>query len=227
MKRLGGGGSSECGVERRIDRGRNGDLVHIEAAVSEAEGKIPRSIATEEMLPKLRRNPGALGGSMRLLTRNGTAVNPKFVDFSQYTKSNFPFLIKQRPGSSNALGKVKFMFPNQFNIYLHDTPSKSLFNRDVRAYSHGCIRVHKPFDFAYVLLAPQAEDPEKLFKSNLNSGRERQINLETAVPIYLSYQSVWVDNFGVPQFRSDVYGRDKAVYRKLEEAGVSLPKVDG
>lgn len=202
----------------------NDEMTHL---IVNPTWNVPRSIATEEMLPKLRRNPGSLGGSMQIMTRNGTVVNPKYVDFSQFNKRNFPFIIKQRPGSRNALGKVKFMFPNQFHIYLHDTPSKSLFNRDVRAYSHGCIRVHKPFELAYALLAPQSEDPKALFRSYLNSGRERQLNLKTPVPIYLTYQSAWVDEDGVPQFRGDVYGRDQSLFRALEKIGVTLPKVDG
>ena len=188
---------------------------------------VPRSIATEEMLPKLKRNPGSLGGSMQVMTRSGTSVNPKYVDFSQFNEKNFPFIVKQKPGGGNALGRVKFMFPNQFNIYLHDTPSKSLFNRDVRAYSHGCVRVQKPFDFAYALLAPQSDNPEGVFKSYLNKGTERQVNLTTPVPVYLTYQSAWVGDDGVPQYRSDVYGRDKRMFDALASAGVTLPTVDG
>ncbi|MEO0914760.1 MAG: L,D-transpeptidase family protein, partial [Pseudomonadota bacterium] len=144
---------------------------------------VPRSITTEEMLPKLKRNPGALGSSFQVMTRNGTRVNPRFVNFNQFSAGNFPFIVKQKPGGANALGRVKFMFPNQFNIYLHDTPSKSLFNRDARAYSHGCVRVQKPFELAHTLLAPQSDDPEGLFSSVLARGNERRINLETPVPI--------------------------------------------
>lgn len=188
---------------------------------------VPRSIATEEMLPKLRRNPGALGGSFDVMTRNGTRVNPRFVNFAQFNEQNFPFIIKQRPSGGNALGRVKFMFPNQFNIYLHDTPAKSLFNRDARAYSHGCVRVQRPFELAYTLLGPQSENPEGLFKSLLNSGRERRLNLEKPVPIYLTYHSAWVDDAGQPQYREDIYGRDKAVFRALEREGIVLVPVEG
>lgn len=188
---------------------------------------VPRSIATEEMLPKLKRNPASLGGSMQVMTRNGTRVNPKYIDFSKFNKSNFPYLVKQKPGRSNALGRVKFMFPNQFNIYLHDTPSKSLFNRDVRAYSHGCVRVQKPFDFAYALLTPQSDNPEGLFKSILNRGSERHLNLEEPISVFLSYQSVWIGNDGIPQYRSDIYGRDKRLFSALANLGVMLPTVDG
>lgn len=188
---------------------------------------VPRSIATEEMLPKLKRNPTALGGSMQIMTRSGTRINPALVDFTQFTASNFPFVVKQQPGGGNALGRVKFMFPNQFNIYLHDTPSKSLFSKDLRAFSHGCVRVQKPFELAHALLAPQSDDPDALFRSALNSGRERQIDLETPVPIYLTYQSAWIDDAGVPQFRADFYGRDRAVIRALAEHGVHPVPVEG
>ncbi len=188
---------------------------------------VPRSITTEEMLPKLKRNPGALGSSFQVMTRNGTRVNPRFVDFSKFSQSSFPFIIKQKPSGRNALGRVKFMFPNQFNIYLHDTPSKSLFNRDARAYSHGCVRVQKPFELAHVLLSPQSDNPKGLFQSVLGGGKERQLNLKAPVPIYLTYHSAWVDDEGQPQYRDDIYGRDKTVFRALSNAGVSLGAVEG
>ncbi|MEM9812182.1 MAG: L,D-transpeptidase family protein [Pseudomonadota bacterium] len=188
---------------------------------------VPRSIATEEMLPKLQRNPSALGGTYRVMTRNGTAVNPRYVDFRQFTAANFPFVVKQRPGGGNALGRVKFMFPNKYNIYLHDTPAKSLFNRDVRAYSHGCVRVQKPFEFAHALLAPQTEDPKGLFQQTLNTGRERRIDLDEPVPIYLTYLSVVFDEAGDAQYRGDVYGRDALVFKALSAAGVDLGLVEG
>ena len=188
---------------------------------------VPRSIATEEMLPELQQDPGALGSSMQVMTRSGTAVNPMLVDFTQFNQRNFPFLIKQQPGSGNALGRVKFMFPNQFNIYLHDTPQKHLFARDVRAFSHGCIRVQKPFELAHLLLSAQTSDPVGMFENYLVNGRERTIVLDEPVPVYLTYQSAWVDNFGIPQYRGDIYDRDAAVFRALQETGVSLLPVEG
>ncbi|NNU80549.1 L,D-transpeptidase family protein [Halovulum dunhuangense] len=188
---------------------------------------VPYSIATEEMLPKLQANPNALGSNMQIMTRSGTRINPTLVDFSQFSRGNFPFLIKEAPNPGNALGLVKFMFPNKHNIYLHDTPSKSLFARDVRAYSHGCVRVQKPFELAQVLLAPQVDDPEAAFQRYLAGGRERRVDLEQPVPIYLTYQSAWVDEAGVPQYRGDVYGRDARVFDALTEAGVRLSTVEG
>ncbi|MCF6272936.1 MAG: L,D-transpeptidase family protein [Rhodobacteraceae bacterium] len=188
---------------------------------------VPRSIATEEYLPQLRRDPGALTRQNFVMTARGTGqrVDPRLLDMSQYSKGNFPFNLRQRPGSNNALGKVKFMFPNKYSIYLHDTPAKSLFNRDSRAYSHGCVRVQRPFDLAYTLLAPQEADPEATFQRHLNSGQETRVNLETPVPIYLTYQTVFLDEAGKITYRVDVYGRDTLVFDALAENGVTLPEI--
>ena len=188
---------------------------------------VPQSIASQEYLPQLLRDPSVLTRqniTMRV-RGSGERVDARLVDMSQYTQNNFPFVLQQRPGSNNALGKVKFLFPNRFNVYLHDTPSKSLFNRETRAYSHGCVRVHRPFDLAYTLLAPQSDDPEAEFKAALNTGRETQINLVTPVPIYLTYQSVFLDENGELAYRVDVYGRDKLVFDALAENGVTLPEI--
>ncbi len=130
---------------------------------------VPRSITVKEYLPMLQKNPNA-AGHLRIIDSSGQVVNRGAVDFTQYTANTFPFAMKQPPSDGNALGLVKFMFPNKYNIYLHDTPSKSLFGREVRAFSHGCIRLADPFDFAYALLSRQTKDPEALFKSKLATG---------------------------------------------------------
>ncbi|WP_232823058.1 L,D-transpeptidase family protein [Oceanibium sediminis] len=212
------------GKNRHRTQEFNDEMTHM---VVNPTWHVPRSIATEEMLPKLQRNPNALGGSMQVMTRSGTRINPALVDFNQFNASNFPFIVKQLPGGGNALGRVKFMFPNKFSIYLHDTPTKSLFAKDTRAYSHGCVRVQKPFELAELLLAPQSDDPAATFRRHLDSGSERYVNLETPVPVYLTYQSAWVDGFGVPQYRADIYGRDGRVFDALSKAGVTLAAVEG
>ncbi len=190
---------------------------------------VPQSIAANEYYPKLLSDPTVLARSnIRMLYRGtGQVIDSTMVDYSQYSASNFPFVLQQRPGSGNALGKVKFMFPNKFNIYLHDTPAKSLFERDARAYSHGCIRVQTPMELAYALLAPQEVDPEGAFQSVLNTGRETQIDLETPIPVHIVYRTVFVDEFGADQFRHDVYGRDDLVMNALMNAGVTLAGVEG
>ncbi|MEO1309167.1 MAG: L,D-transpeptidase family protein, partial [Pseudomonadota bacterium] len=183
---------------------------------------VPYSIATKEYLPKLQRNPHAVS-HLRVIDRRGRVVNRSSVNFAQYSRRNFPFSIKQPPGARNALGLVKFMFPNKYNIYLHDTPAKDLFSRETRAYSHGCIRLNDPFDFAYALLAKQSDDPVGLFKSKLNSGRESRINLEQHVPVHLIYRTAVAPAKGRVNYRRDVYGRDARIFEALSRAGVALP----
>ncbi len=179
---------------------------------------VPRSIAVKEYLPALRR-----GGARHLQVHSRSGrVNPDAIDFSRYTASTFPFSLKQAPGPQNALGRVKFMFPNRWNIYLHDTPSRSLFERDVRAFSHGCVRVERPLDLAYHLLAPQTATPEADFTRILNTGQERRVNLDTPVGVHLVYWSAWVTPTGRANYRGDPYGRDARVIDALRAAGVEL-----
>ncbi len=184
---------------------------------------VPRSIATEEILPSLRQDPSYLARhNMRLVATDGGPVPADAAthDWSQYSRGFFPYSVKQGPGDGNSLGRVKFMFPNQFSIYLHDTPSKSLFRRDQRAFSHGCVRVQDPYELAYILLAPQLSDPRGQFQRWLDTGREIYVNLDQPVKVYLTYRTAWVDHAGILQFREDIYGRDAAVWAALEAQGL-------
>ncbi|WP_424943187.1 L,D-transpeptidase family protein [Aliiroseovarius crassostreae] len=185
---------------------------------------VPRSIATKEYLPMLKKNRNAVS-HLKLIDSRGRTVNRGAVDFTQYTAKSFPFAIKQPPSSRNALGLVKFMFPNKHNIYLHDTPSKSLFAREVRAFSHGCIRLGDPFDFAYALLKKQSSDPKGTFHKALNSGRETRIDLKAPVPVHIVYRTAVMPAKGRANYRRDVYGRDAKVWAALNKAGVALRAV--
>lgn len=187
---------------------------------------VPHSITTKEYLPMLQKNPNAVS-HLQLLDSNGNRVSRGSVNFASYSASNFPYRLKEPPSQGNALGLVKFMFPNRHNIYLHDTPQKSLFARGQRAYSHGCIRLGDPFDFAYALLAKQTSNPKGAFKSYLDTGRETTVSLKSPVPVHIVYQSAFVDGDGEIQFRKDVYGRDAQVFKALSKAGVSLRAIGG
>ncbi len=187
---------------------------------------VPRSIITKEYLPKLRANPNAVR-HLEITDRRGQRVNRQAVDFNQFSASSFPFDMRQPPGQSNALGLVKFMFPNKYNIYLHDTPQKNLFAREVRAFSHGCIRLAQPFDFAYALLARQEDDPKAYFHRILNSGKETKVVLKQPIPVHLIYRTAYVGPKGDVQYRRDVYGRDAKIWEALQKAGVALPDVQG
>ncbi|MEO9824917.1 MAG: L,D-transpeptidase family protein [Paracoccaceae bacterium] len=187
---------------------------------------VPRSIAVKEYLPLLQQNPNA-AGHMRLVNSRGQTVSRQGLDFRQFNERTFPFDIKQPPSRRNALGLVKFMFPNRYNIYLHDTPAKKLFGRETRAFSHGCVRLADPFDFAYALLKVQQKNPEAYFQQILATGREQVVPLEKQVPVHLVYRTAFTQAKGNVQFRRDVYGRDAKIWRALENAGVSLRAVRG
>jgi len=162
---------------------------------------------------------------MVMISATGKRINPANLDLSQYTKDNFPFDLSQRPSAGNALGRVKFMFPNKFNVYLHDTPTKNLFGRDRRAFSHGCVRIQNPYDFAYKLLEKQTPDPEGAFAAWLKTGKEQYVNLAQPVPIYLTYRTAYFGVASEPSYYPDIYGRDKEVFKALSKAGVSLGAV--
>ncbi|OUS06327.1 hypothetical protein A9Q96_09740 [Rhodobacterales bacterium 52_120_T64] len=188
---------------------------------------VPNSIATEEYLPQLRSDPTVLlRQNIQMMVRSsGQLIDSSRLDYAYFTEDNFPFFLKQTPGSGNALGRVKFMFPNRFNIYMHDTPARSLFTKDARAFSHGCVRVQKPLEFAHALLSLQTNDPKSLFESILSSGEETQINLAKPVPVHIVYRTAWINRDGEAQFRHDIYGRDKLVYDALVNAGFTTPAI--
>ncbi len=187
---------------------------------------VPRSIVTKEYLPQLKNNPHAVG-HIEITDSRGRRVNRAAVDFNRFTARSFPYAMRQPPSKRNALGLVKFMFPNKYNIYLHDTPSKSLFDRETRAFSHGCIRLADPFDFAYALLARQSSDPRGQFNRILNTGRETRVSLEQPVPVHIIYRTALISETGRAEYRRDIYGRDARIWQALDTAGVALRAVRG
>ncbi|WP_284325921.1 L,D-transpeptidase family protein [Cypionkella aquatica] len=186
---------------------------------------VPRSIIVREYLPMLQRNRNAVG-HLQVIDGKGRVVPRGSVNFAAYSASSFPFGLRQPPSDGNALGKVKFMFPNQYNIYLHDTPAKALFANEVRAFSHGCIRLGDPFDFAYTLLGKQSADPKGLFQEHLDSSNESAVSLDVPVPVHLVYYTAWPTKTGM-SYRRDIYGRDAELFEALRDAGVELPQVQG
>jgi murein L,D-transpeptidase YcbB/YkuD len=187
---------------------------------------VPRSIITKEYLPSMQRNRNA-ASHLIITDRRGRKVSRSSIDFSQYTARTFPYAMRQPPSRSNALGLVKFMFPNKYNIYLHDTPAKNLFSRDVRAFSHGCIRLAQPFEFAYALLAVQEADPVGRFQAALKSGKTTRIVLKEPVPVHLIYRTAVTNARGHTEYRADIYGRDAKIWSALSRAGVALRGYQG
>ena len=143
------------------------------------------------------------------------AIDARSVDWNAVSSKKFPYRIVQNPGPKNALGVVKFMFPNKFNIYLHDTPSRQLFAQTGRAFSHGCIRVHEPVRFAEKLFGLDNSLKPADIKARIDSKKTSTASLKTRVPIHLTYFTVWVDDDGLPNFFEDIYDRDTLVERLL------------
>ncbi|MGW8369195.1 MAG: L,D-transpeptidase family protein [Gammaproteobacteria bacterium] len=183
--------------------------------------EVPMRIATQDKLPLIKADPSYITSQgFRLLRGWGAdeqTIDPFSIDWSTVTARNFDYRLRQTPGPMNALGQVKFMFPNKFSVYLHDTPSRELFGEDVRAFSSGCIRLSQPIDLAELLLADDPSWSRAAIDRALADGRERNVTLPRPMPVHLLYWTVWVDQDGVLQFRDDIYGRDPAVLRELRE----------
>ena len=186
----------------------------IEHIIVNPAWNVPASIAMKEMLPAVRANPGALRGYQvfALIKGRFRAVDPRFINWR--TVDMRKIQIRQPPGERNALGKIKFMFPNAYSVYLHDTPSKGLFERDYRAYSHGCMRVMEPMEFADALLSQEAKLNSAYLKK-LYGGGEKRVNLTRTVPVHITYFTAWVDESGALQTRDDVYGHDGRIENAL------------
>jgi murein L,D-transpeptidase YcbB/YkuD len=176
---------------------------------------VPRSIIIKEYLPLLQRNRNAVG-HLQVVDNKGRVVPRGAVNFAAYSASSFPFGLRQPPSDGNALGKVKFMFPNEHNIYLHDTPSRSLFQEEKRAFSHGCVRVDDPEKLANYVLAPEGWSPDSVRKA-LKPGKEKWVSLKNPVPVFIVYFTAWVEEDGQLHFRPDVYGRDERLKEELLE----------
>ena len=168
---------------------------------------VPSSIIRGEIAPAVLRNPGYIDSHNYDLLYNGNPVSPWSVDWSQVSSTNFPFRVRQRPGSGNALGQIKFLFPNKHDVYLHDTPSKSLFSRDFRAYSHGCVRVQNPMEFAGALMANEPNISRASLEGMFGAS-ERWVNPQTQIPVHIAYFTLRVEADGSLRSFDDVYGHN-------------------
>jgi murein L,D-transpeptidase YcbB/YkuD len=153
---------------------------------------------------------------MIIMDRSGKKLNPASIDFSQYSRSNFPFTVRQEPGPHNALGEVKFIFPNPHSVYLHDTPGRSLFTREERAFSHGCIRLQKKWE----LLMSLMDDPDVWNMDKINevlaSGKTTTVHLTKPIDILILYWTAGADKKDHIFFNEDIYKRDAAVLEALD-----------
>jgi murein L,D-transpeptidase YcbB/YkuD len=178
--------------------------------------RVPRSIAVKDKLDEIRKDPNYLEEHQIEVFRyekggGTTPVDPATVDWNSVTANNFGYLFRQRPGDENALGRVKFMFPNPYSVYIHDTPTRYLFRRTKRTYSSGCIRVAKPLDLGAYLMAGNPGWSREKFQATMAGGTTRTVQLRDQLPVYVVYLTAWAERGGPVQFRRDIYSRDRAL----------------
>jgi len=182
---------------------------------------IPHKIAIEDILPNIKEDQNYLKAKNIRIFQNwedgAKEINPESIDWNTVTKENFVYKLRQDPTNSNALGHVKFMFPNEFSIYLHDTPARELFNNTKRAFSSGCIRIEKPIELAAYLLTDNSKWTYENLTDAVNSKKTRTIFLSDPVNIHILYRTAWVDKNGIVNFRDDIYGRDRQLNIALSE----------
>ena len=186
----------------------------VKTIVLNPKWNIPKSIVQKEMIPKLMRNSNAMARKGIEIRdgwgKNAKIVNPKNIEWGAYRYSKtVPFHFAQVSGARNALGKVKFLFPNKFAVYMHDTPNKKLFNRNVRAFSHGCIRLGKPRELLKTFASFNDNVNYKSAQKRLKGKKRQFFGLNNKVPVDVVYLTAYVDYDGVMQFRNDIYGYDK------------------
>lgn len=179
---------------------------------------VPTSITRNEIVPAVKKNPNYLREkNMKVLTNSGAIVDPESIDWAKVNPRSFPYIIRQEPGQNNSLGLVKFMFPNKYSVYIHDTPSRSLFAREDRALSHGCIRIQKPFELAKILLSYDASWTDDNIRIAMNQSTERTVNLNRKIPVVILYLTYWSSSSGEYFFRKDIYSRDEEIWTALQQ----------
>ena len=196
---------------------------------------IPPDIIKNETIPSIIKDSKYLHKQrLRILDNSGAEVDPAAVPWNQYLGKNFPYMLRQESGADNSLGLIKFLFPNPYHVYLHDTPSKSLFGRAHRAFSHGCIRTQNPLELGKMLIANDPgnpTNPEK-FDRILASGKTTTVILKQPLPIFLMYLTTSVQD-GVVRFKPDLYSRDQGIFEALNgspsplEQTMQIPEIRG
>jgi murein L,D-transpeptidase YcbB/YkuD len=185
--------------------------------------EVPKKIARKDLLPKIKKDPQFLSQQKIRIFKgwgsNAREIDPKDIDWKAVKESNFEFRLRQDPGPLNALGRIKFMFPNQFDVYLHDTPARNLFEKSRRDFSSGCIRMEKPVEFAeYLLRSHLAWPPEKI-RSSLTGSEpvEQTVQIPEPINIHILYWTVWLGHDDLIHFSPDIYGRDSALDAALQK----------
>ncbi len=189
--------------------------------------RVPTSIATQELLPQIQKHPEVLAKKhidvFPASSPKGPPLDPGKIPWKSLSTEKFPYLLVQRPGRDNPLGSLKFMFPNQYGVYLHGTTGPGLFQRDVRSFSHGCIRVEKPWDLAEFLLKDNDKSWDRAALAQVAArGKTVEIPLKHPFPVHFSYRTAWVEDGEIIQFRKDIYGWDRLVAKALQRGEVPV-----
>ena len=186
---------------------------------------IPPGILAKDTLPAIKRDPGYLAKNrIRVIDSRGQEVSPASVDWNRY-RNSIPYQLRQDPGPNNSLGLVKIMFPNPYLVYLHDSPAKSLYDRDERAFSSGCIRVARPFELTELVLNDPVQWNAASIQSVIADGKTRTVNLAKPIPVLILYWTAQPTPDGQILFRNDVYGRDAPTLAALD-SDFRLPSVE-
>ena len=194
---------------------------HITYLVLNPRWEVPHNIAVKDKLPLIKKDPEYFKKiHMSVLKGWGSdakKIDPATINWTALNERNFPYRLRQSPGPWNALGQIKFMFPNQFNVYLHGTPDQQLFLKESRSFSSGCIRLESPIDLAVYLLASLPGMSKTAIQQSIDQNREQTIRLSEPMTVHLLYWTAWVSDDNTMQFRPDIYGRDKLLAGALSE----------
>jgi len=176
--------------------------------------EVPHSIATKDILPKIKKDPGYLGQThLRVFQdwKGDSEIAPASINWARISPTHFPYRLRQDPGPANALGRVKFLFPNPYDVYLHDTPARELFHKDSRTFSSGCIRIGKPLDLASYLLQGTSLNSMDALTAAISKEKTQSLRIPSPISVHIVYMTAWVDNEGIIQFRPDIYNRNPAL----------------
>ncbi len=178
---------------------------------------VPRSIVNRSLLNNFLKNPGYIKeNDFILLDRSGISVNPETLDWTILNRNNFPYTVVQQPGEKNALGQVKFIFPNSRAIYLHDTPARALFSKSTRAFSAGCVRVKNPFELARILLNDESQWNLDQIQAVIDEKKRKRVYLNDPVSVMLMYWTVEPNGARLIKFNPDIYNRDAKLLKALD-----------
>lgn len=184
--------------------------------------RVPYSIAVKDILPELRKDPGYLDKKhIKVINSNGKEafeVSANSINWKNISEIDFNYRLRQEPGPLNALGRLKFNIPNQYGIYLHDTPAQALFKKARRGFSSGCIRLERPVDIAVYLLSNDSDWSREKILEAIKSKKTKTIIFKRPIPVHIVYMTAWVSEDGLLNFRQDIYGRDAAPDKTLQQA---------